>query len=320
MTMTLGSAIPPSPHAGPHPVLKPWARALRGMSLDALRGFECAARHMSFTAAAEELCLTQSAISKQVRSLEDALGVALFVRGNRGLALTASGRVLRDAVSQALEQLGEAVTQLSAPARAMVAVTTTPSFAALWLVPRLARFLADAPAIDVRVDASEAMVNLARDGFDLAIRLRRPDEAAAPLLRERLMLVAAPSVAARLREPADLLSATLLVYHDPAERFDWMSWQHWFGRLGLAPRPAQPCLYFSRYEHVVQAAANGAGVAIGRAPLVLPPLAAGALAVVLPDCVADGMAYELVGTGTETPAVMRFREWLLRELAADIAG
>lgn len=302
--------------------LRATSRVLRAMSLDALRGFESAARHMSFTAAAEELCLTQSAISKQIRGLEEALGVPLFVRGTRGLALTPQGRVLREAVSQSLEQLGDAVERLVAPSRAMVAVTTTPSFAALWLTPRLARFHAEEPDIDVRVDASEAVANLERDGFDLAIRLCAPGQAAPVLLRERMMLVAAPALAARVRTAADLRAMTLLVYHDPAERFGWMSWRHWYQRLGLAPQTDQPCLYFSRYEHVVTAAARGAGVAIGRTPLILPLLAAGELAVILPEQADEGMEYE-VATAREprdNDPVARFHRWLLRELAADVAG
>lgn len=317
----------PSSRAPSAVAVRSWSRVLRAMSLDALRGFESAARHMSFTAAADELCLTQSAISKQVRALEDALGVPLFVRGARGLALTPQGRVLREAVSQSLEQLGAAVEQLVAPSRAMVAVTTTPSFAALWLTPRLARFHADAPDIDVRVDASEAMANLERDGFDIAIRLRAPGHASPMLLRERLMLVATPALAQRVRSPVDLAAMPLLVYHDPAERFGWMSWQHWYARMGLSPRADQPCLYFSRYEHLITAAARGAGIAIGRAPLILPLLASGELAVLLPDQVADGMEYELAvadrggarGGNEQSPAA-RFCGWLQRELAADVAG
>lgn len=299
------------------------ASALRALSLDALRGFDSAARHLSFTAAADELCLTQSAVSKQVKSLEDALGAALFRRGGKGLALTPEGRQLQQAARTALDALGDAVGRIVAPPRAALAVTTTPSFASLWLVPRLARLQQYAPEIDVRIDASEAVANLERDGYDVAIRLCVQGQAEQkPLLRERLMLVAAPDVAARLHRPTDLQRAPLLVFHDPGTRFGWMSWTQWYARLGLQPMPDQPCLYFSRYDHVIDAALQGAGVAIGRAPLILPALAQGRLAVVFPDHAADGLEYELVVTDNRRTrgAALRFRDWLVAELAADVTG
>lgn len=298
------------------------SQALRAMSLDALRGFDSAARHLSFTAAADELCLTQSAISKQIKSLEDALGVPLFLRGAKGLSLTPEGRLLQQAARAAIEQLAGTVERLIAPERSAISVTTTPSFASLWLVPRLARFQADAPDIDVRVDASEAIAYLDRDGFDIAIRLSPPGQAAVALVRERLMLVAAPTVAARIHRASDIRAVTLLVYHDPNARFGWMSWGEWYRRLGLTAAASQPCLYFSRYEHVVAAAAEGAGVAIGRTPLILPLLASGELQVVLPDAGIDGMEYQVVMSehAQARPAVQRFQAWLTRELARDVTG
>lgn len=298
------------------------AAALRAMSLEAIRGFECAARLLSFTAAADELCLTQSAISKQVKSLEDVLGTALFVRGGKGLSLTPQGREFYAAARAAVEGLAEACVRLLAAERSTVTVTTTPSFAALWLVPKLARFQVLAPDIDVRVDASEANANLEREGFDLGIRLCAVDGSEAPLLRERVMLMAAPEVAARIRTAADLLRTPLLVYHDPAGRFPWMSWTDWYPRLGLAHSPGQPCLYFSEYEHVLRAAAQGAGVAIGRTPLALPLLAQGRLRVVLPEHAADGIGYRFVVApqAQARPAVARFRQWVEAELAEQVIG
>ena len=178
----------------------PSVNALRAMSLDTIRGFESAARHLSFTAAAEELHLTQSAVSKQVKSLEDALDTALFLRGGKGLSLTPEGRQLFEAARAALTQLAAAVDGLLSVERLSVSVTTTPSFAALWLAPKLAKFQTLEPAIDVRVDASEARVNLEREGLDLAVRLNPPQsagEGTPTLLQEQALLVAAPAVAAR---------------------------------------------------------------------------------------------------------------------------
>ena len=295
------------------------------MSLDAIRGFESAARHLSFTAAAEELCITQSAVSKQVKSLEDALGMALFLRGGKGLSLTPEGRQLYEAARASLAQLATAIDRLLAVDRVSVSVTTTPSFAALWLAPKLAKFQALEPAIDVRVDASEARLNLEREGMDLAVRLS-PLQAGAegpqPLLQEQVMLVAAPAIAARIASAADILHAPLLVYYDPAMRFSWMSWTAWYERLGLRQSPQQPCLYFSQYEHVLNAAVQGAGVAMGRTPLVLPLLRSGQLQVVLPGQTVEGMAYRIVTSAhsAERPAVQKFRAWLERELTLEVIG
>ncbi len=295
------------------------------MSLDAIRGFESAARHLSFTAAAEELCITQSAVSKQVKSLEDALGMALFLRGGKGLSLTPEGRQLYEAARASLAQLATAIDRLLAVDRVSVSVTTTPSFAALWLAPKLAKFQALEPAIDVRVDASEARLNLEREGMDLAVRLsplQAGTEGPPPLLQEQVMLVAAPAIAARIASAADILHVPLLVYYDPAMRFPWMSWTAWYERLSLRQSPQQPCLYFSQYEHVLNAAVQGAGVAMGRTPLVLPLLRSGQLQVVLPGQTVEGMAYRIVTSAhsAERPAVQKFREWLERELTLEVIG
>ena len=300
------------------------SHALRAMSLDAIRGFESAARHLSFTAAAEELCITQSAVSKQIKNLEDSLGTALFLRGGKGLSLTPQGRELQEAARAALAQLASAVDRLLTVDRASVAVTTTPSFAALWLAPKLAAFQLLEPAIDVRVAASEDRLNLEREGLDLAVRLSpvRPGEGPPPLLQEQALLVAAPAVAACIHSAADILNTPLLVYYDPAARFSWMSWTAWYERLGLKPSARQPCLYFSQYEHVLTAAAQGAGLAIGRTPLVLPLLGKGQLKVVLPGHTVAGLGYQIVTSihSAERPAVQKFRAWLERELAQEAMG
>ncbi len=301
-------------------------RLLRSMSLDALRGFEAAARCLSFTAAAEAMSLSQSAVSKQIKGLEDALGRPLFVRGPRGLGLTAEGRQLHEGVRAALQQL-EAVVErvVQSGERPSIALSTTPSFASLWLVPRLADFHAEAPAVDVRIDASETPRALDREGFDLALRLARPDQAEAGwqlLARERLMLVAAPALAQRLQRVQDLATAPLLVFNHPVERHAGMAWAHWQDRLGWESTVQTPVFQFSQYEQVLGAAVEGLGLAIGRTPLVLPALQAGTLAVVLPTSAVDGLGYYLVQR-TDTaprPGVRAFAGWITRALAADALG
>lgn len=301
------------------------ARLLRTVSLDALRGFEAAARHLSFTAAADALGLTQSAVSKQVKSLEDAFGKALFTRGPRGLALTAHGHLLHVAVRDTLARLEGALQQLVQADRQAVSVSVTPSFASLWLVPRLAAYAAQAPAVDIRVDAAEAPVSLERTGIDLAVRLSPPAAAAAGwklLAHERLLLVAAPAIAQRLRTPIDLTRQALLVFQHTTAQHPWMSWRHWYDHLGLTQAATQPVFEFSQYEHLLKAAAEGLGVAIGRTPLVLPLLRRGQLEVVLPELQAQGLAYYLVTSADAAarPEVQAFAAWVERELAAEALG
>ncbi|WP_374563659.1 LysR substrate-binding domain-containing protein [Ideonella sp.] len=313
----------------PHPADSAAARLLRTLSLDALRGFEAAARRLNFTLAADELCLTQSAVSKQIKALEEALGLTLFVRGARGLSLTPEGRTLYSGVAPALQQLAQALEPMLNRERQTVSITVTPSFASLWLAPRLAAFHHEHPAIDVRVDAAESNLALEREGFDLAVRLARPGEEGAEadplcrrLTRERLMLVAAPSMAARVCSPGDLLRLPLLVFHHAVQRHPWMSWSHWFSQLGLAQRADQPVLQFSQYDHVIKAAIEGAGIAIGRAPLVWPCLRAGQLQVVWPELQADGLDYLLLMSqrSAPRPEVRALAGWIEQTLAADGMG
>ena len=184
--------------------------------LQRLAVFDAAARHLSFTKAASERFLTQSAVSRQVAALEDELGVALFRRRHRALDLTDDGRRLAAAVDAALAGLRDAVASIRAPGRREVlAVTTTPGFAALWLIPRLSAFVALQPGVDVRIDASLQRRALAAEGFDLAIRYGRVGALeGTPLFEESVLPVCAPALLRRaappLREPADLRAHTLL--------------------------------------------------------------------------------------------------------------
>lgn len=298
------------------------ANALRTLSLDALRGFEAAARHLSLTRAAEELCLTQSAVSKQVKAIEETIGHALFVRGSRGLSLTAEGRQLHDDVGEALARLQVAVGRLVRSTRRAVSITAPPSFSSLWLAPRLAEFHRLEPAIDVCVDASEANRVLEREGIDLAVRLSRPGRSATGgrlLMHEQLMLVAAPGWAGRIAEPTDLLAVPLLEFDHPAGRMRWMAWPHWYEHWKLARPALQAVFRFSHYDHLLKAAVEGTGIAIGRLPLVLPLLRSGRLEPVLAQTTARGQSYHLVvsARAQHRHEVGRFAEWIEDELAAD---
>lgn len=295
-------------------------RLLQSVSLDALRGFEAAARLASFTAAADELCLTQSAVSKQVRQLEDTLGRALFVRGSRSLTLTADGRTLFDGVHAALHALETALSAAADAPRSIISLTAPPAFASLWLAPRLARFRETAPGIGVRLDAFEGRRDLQREGYDLAIRLSAPDAAPAswtPLLNEQLVLVAAPALAARVSSPDDLRAIPLLEFEHPVSRHRWMKWVDWLTHWNLPTHDRrQPVYHFSQYEHALKAAAEGTGAAIGRRPLVDRLLEEGQLQTVLPEMCADGLGYYLVQSdaGRAHPEAQQLAGWIAGEL------
>jgi DNA-binding transcriptional LysR family regulator len=219
-----------------------------------------------------------------------------------------------------LEQMARMLEDLAQERRTTLTVTVTPSFASLWLVPKLSRFRASHPAIDVHLDASEELMQLERAGFDVAIRLAAHESVPQhwkTLVRERMMIVAAPTIAQQIEQPEDLCRFPLLVFHDPRARYEWMSWLHWLKKLQLPRGEARSSFHFSQYEHLLKAAIQGLGVAIGRTPLILPLLETGSLRVVLPSLVEDGMSYHLIRSErSEHPdAVTAFTDWIQHELA-----
>src|SRR3990170_3750322 len=186
-------------------------------ALDLLVGFEAAARHLSFTKAGEELYLTQSAVSRQIKELEDQLGVALFERRHRALALTEPGQQFYAAAAQVLTTMRAATERLRSQSgrRRPLSVTTTHSFAALWLIPRLAGFTRDHPGVDVRITAETKVQDLERDGLDLAIRHGPASLAGASAVRlfgERVFPVCSPALpkSKKLEKPSDLRNHVLL--------------------------------------------------------------------------------------------------------------
>ncbi|WP_213956058.1 LysR substrate-binding domain-containing protein [Variovorax sp. dw_954] len=239
--------------------------------LELLRSFEAAARRLSFTEAAAEVSLTQSAVSRQVQQLEGNLGVLLFERRHRALALTEAGVVLQRAVVDSLERLRDATARVrSAPVAREVAITCTPGFASLWLIPRLAHFTAAHPQVDVRVSATLDVLDLDRSRLDLAVRfvpIARGNGTA--LFEESVMPVCAPSLAAALRTPSDLDNQTLLTIDAPNHHeAPTVDWEPWLQVMGLAALRMKSVLRFSHYTDAVAAAVAGQGVVIGRMPLL----------------------------------------------------
>lgn len=296
------------------------ARQLRHLSMDALRGYESAARLQSFTLAAEELSLTQSAISKQIRSLEEVLACQLFVRGARQLQLTPEGKVVLQGVQQALSALEASIGRLLQEGKETVVLTAWPSFVSMWLLPRLGKFREVDPEVNVLIDSSESLASLERDGYDLAIRLPA-DPLASPhakrLGTEQAFLVASPEVASKIHRPQDLLEQTLLVYGDPRGRFPWMAWSEWFSRLGLDHPMGMKSVQFSQYDHAIGAAVQGAGVAIGRTPSVTSSLKKGKLKIVYPEHRIAGLHYYMLFSeqSVANKSVLKLADWIESELS-----
>lgn len=295
--------------------------AARLPNLDALKGFEAAARLGSFTRAAEELCLTQSAVSRQVQTLEQQLGQRLFLRGTRRIALTEAGEELYAAARAALERLAQAALQIRRRGqRSTVTVSTTPGIASLWLVPRLPRFQARHPDIDVRIDASLRLVDLAHDGIDLALRYL--PQAAAPagavkLFAEEVLAVCSPGLRRAHRHIApDRLEEVVLLQYDAGHgEYPWLNWGDWLRAQGVEqPRP-RAWVRFNQYDQLIAAAVAGQGLALGRGPLVAQLLREKKLARAFGDALAVAARgyFLLRGPAADRPAVARFADWLLEE-------
>lgn len=294
-------------------------------SLDPLKGFVAAARHASFTLAGEALFLTQSAISRQVQTLENQLGVRLFRRSTRQLQLTPAGEILYRAALAAFAELDDAVRQISAPHRpAGVTLSTSIGFAALWLVPRLAGFQEAHPDIAVRLSADNRAVDLARDDIDLAIRYCAPGDAppgSRQLFAEALLPVVGPGLHGQLPVGAGLDRATLgqltLLAFEDAIAHPWFAWNTWLQPLGLDAGQARGHLQFNHYDQCIAAALAGQGVALGREPLIRDHLADGRLiALAPPRPVPERAYYLLAGATADEPAVAAFSAWLLGQTDA----
>ena len=292
-------------------------------SLDLLKGFEAAARRLSFTKAGEELYLSQSAVSRQIQELEDQLGVRLFERRHRALALTEDGRTLYAAAAQALATMRAVTDRLRAGrGRQTLSVTTTQSFASLWLIPRLAGFTRRHPELDVRISAETRVLDLERDGLDLAIR-HGPATLVGPhvlrLFGERVFPVCSPKLLEDkkkpLREPADLRHHVLLQYDDPDGRHPWLHWKTWLEVERLTDLRPAGSLVFSGYEQIIPAAVGGFGVALGRSPLVRKLLASGELVAPFKRSADPARGYFAIVSKNSAgrPEVAEFVAWLKEE-------
>lgn len=261
----------------------------RPLSLGHLRAFEAVARRLSFSEAAEELFVTQSAISRQIKGLEDELGAPLFLRGTRHVELTQEGTLLLRNVEPFLSRLDASVRQIrDHRSRRRVNVSTFASFASLWLLPRIEAFQRQHPDIDIRVSAHDALADLDDPELDLALRYCSPAQAPAgarhlfgevltPVVSRQLLEQIRSSQAPPLARAADLAQHTLAEEDDNKASTEYLSWRHWLaqqGEPGLQPRR---WLYLNFTYQQVQAALAGQGVALARLALVFEALARGEL-------------------------------------------
>jgi LysR family transcriptional regulator, glycine cleavage system transcriptional activator len=288
-------------------------------SLNGLRAFEAAARHLSFTRAADELSVTQTAISHQIRRLEEQLGKRLFVRSSRTLRLTRDAEDYLPAIRTAFDDLRRATARLQRPDReGLLTVSTTASLATKWLVTRVASFQDAHPGIEVRITTSTHLVDFQRDEVDLAVRYGRGNWAGLKtqwLMAEDISPVCSPALLKGpkpLRKPEDLVHHTLL--HTTVARDDWQLWLTAAGLpLSLALRRG---LSFDQGFMALQAATDGLGVALSSSSLVDADIAAGRLVrpfdLVLP---ADAGYYIVTPEETaDTKKIALFRDWLVRSV------
>ena len=298
----------------------------RGLDVGRLRAFEAVARRLAFGAAAQELHLSQPAVSRQISQLEDELGTALFLRGTRHVELTGAGAALLRSVAPLIDRLDATVHQIrSAQSRRHVGLSTFASLASLWLIPRLASFQAAQPEIDIRISASDALADPDDPAIDLALRYCHPRDAPAgsvPLFGELVTPVASPALLQRLplRDAADLARHTLLEEDDHRPSAEYLSWRHWL-KLNAPPRfEPRGWLYLNYTYQQIQAALSGQGIALARRALVAELLQRGEL--VEPFGAAgrtrSPFAYWLVRWAgrRERPELLAFETWLLGEARA----
>jgi LysR family glycine cleavage system transcriptional activator len=290
--------------------------------LNALKSFEAAARHESFTRAAEELNVTQGAVSQQVKALEAQLGVKLFNRERQRLAITPAGRDYLLVIREALDHIGAGTERLMQRRGAgVLTVSTSLDFAAKWLVHRLARFAAAHPGIDLRVSATTHSVDFASEDVDVAVRHGEdnwPGLEATRLCNEQIFAICSPKLLAghdRLRRPADVLKWPLLRLEDQSK-----AWERWFALAGVAAPERLQGPVMNRANMLIDAAIDGHGVALARTTLAAWDLINGR--IVRPF----DLAWQPAGTywivspkaTAKVTKIRRFRDWMLAEAADDL--
>src|SRR5438128_2416455 len=290
-------------------------------ALNALKAFEAAARHESFTRAAEELCVTQGAVSHQVKALEAELGVKLFNRERQRLIITEAGRDYLSVIRDALDRIALGTERLLQRQNAgVLTVSTSPDFAAKWLVHRLGHFVEAHGEIDLRVSATLHHVDFAREEVDLAVRHgdgNWPGLDTVRLSAEQLFAVCSPKLLSgrrRLAKPADILNFPLLHLDSRAD------WANWLQAVGLDGADVTHGPALNRASMVIDAAINGQGVALARTTLAAWDLINGRLVRPFPESLRLSKTYWIIcpKATAALPKIVTFREWLLAEASSDL--
>jgi LysR family glycine cleavage system transcriptional activator len=289
-------------------------------SLNALKAFEAAARHESFTKAADELAVTQGAVSHQVKGLEAELGLKLFNRERQRLVITDAGRGYLEVVRDAFDRLAVGTERLLQVQKSgALTVTTSPNFAAKWLVHRLGRFVEAHPDIDLRVAASHRHVDFAREDIDMAIRHgdgQWPGMSVTRLCVEEIYPVCSPEL---LRGRGVPRSASDLARHTLLHVNDRRDWGNWLDAAGMATTASERGPIFNQSSMAIDAAVDGQGIALARSALAAWDMRAGRLVRPFPFALKAPYGYWIVcpKSTAELPKIVTFRDWLLSEAADD---
>lgn len=251
-------------------------------SLDQIRGFVAVGRRMSITLAAQDLCLTQSAVSRQIQTLEDQLGIKLLVRGHRSIAFTPAGELLFRNADTAVQQLQDVMGDIcTAKVERPVMLSASIGVTGLWLLPRLNRFQRTHPGVDLRLSADNRIGDLKNDGVDLAIRYTTAALAPAGAIRlfgESVAPVSHPGLVGQWQDGGGIVSDCPLVEFDDLHH-DWLKWGSWFGSPDWEKSRPNGVIHFNQYDQVIQAALAGQGVALGRLELIQPLVEEGRLVI-----------------------------------------
>ena len=291
--------------------------------LNALRAFEASARHLSFVKASEELSVTPAAVSHQVKKLEEYLGLPLFRRLSRGLLLTESGQLLLSELREVFLRLDKAMERvIDSDSRGTITVSVAPTFAVMWLIPRLQNFYTLHPDIDVRISTSLGLVDFQRDDFDAAIRLgsgqwfgleaiKLFDESVTPMCSPRLL--EGPDA---IKSPDDLRKHVLLHNHSMDYDPDAPTWAAWLEAAGASGVDAFRGTHFSLPDHGLQASIDGAGVVLGWRSLAATDVAAGRVVEPFDLALPLGSSFYLVYPEAHAlrPNIAAFRDWLMQEV------
>jgi LysR family glycine cleavage system transcriptional activator len=295
----------------------------RNYPLNALRAFEASARHLSFVSAAEELSVTPAAISHQIKKLEEFLGVSLFRRRTRGLVLVEAGQLLAKDLHTVFLNLDQAMENVvEADRGGALALTVAPTFAAMWLIPRLQHFYSLHPDIDVRISTGLSLIDFQRDNFDAAIRLGHgnwPGLEAIKLVDEAVMPMCSPRLLEgpnAIREPADLKKHVLLHNHSMDYDPNAPTWETWLDATDTTGVDVSRGMHFNLPDHGLQAAIDGTGVVLGWRFLAAKDVEAGRIVELFDFALPLGSTFYLVypEAQSQRPNIAVLRGWLLEEL------